>query len=149
MRSYIPNRTLLTDVGAFSFSVTMPLKTAILTHLDELTPATQATNACNTIVRVRKEDGSFKLIGTNTDVLGEWAAPLVLLVNRFNLFPCRREEFLASDLEITTPRAHIQAWRTFCARRRIGSCRRWRRNYPIRCLRTQHSWFISHLPDQS
>lgn len=52
-------------------SVTMPLKTEILKHLDELTPATQATKACNTIVRVKREDGSYKLVGTNTDVLGK------------------------------------------------------------------------------
>ena len=49
----------------------MPLKTEILKHLDELTPATQATKACNTIVRVKREDGSYKLVGTNTDVLGK------------------------------------------------------------------------------
>lgn len=51
-------------------SVTMPLKNAILEHLDELTSASQVTGACNTIVKVRRADGSVKLVGTNTDVLG-------------------------------------------------------------------------------
>lgn len=48
----------------------MPLKNAILEHLDELTSASQVTGACNTIVKVRRADGSIKLVGTNTDVLG-------------------------------------------------------------------------------
>ncbi|KAF9477820.1 hypothetical protein BDN70DRAFT_880759 [Pholiota conissans] len=51
-------------------AVTMPLKAAILEHLDELTPASKATGACNTIVKVRRADGTFKVVGTNTDVLG-------------------------------------------------------------------------------
>jgi len=50
----------------------MPLKTEILRHLDELTPATQATKACNTIIKVARDDGSYKLVGTNTDVQGEF-----------------------------------------------------------------------------
>lgn len=53
-----------------NFSVTMPLKNAILEHLDELTPASRATGACNTIVKIRRADGSIELVGTNTDVLG-------------------------------------------------------------------------------
>ncbi|KJA25518.1 hypothetical protein HYPSUDRAFT_37513 [Hypholoma sublateritium FD-334 SS-4] len=52
----------------------MPLKTAILEHLDKLTPAAQATQACNTIVKVRRASGGGQttttLVGTNTDVLG-------------------------------------------------------------------------------
>jgi shikimate 5-dehydrogenase len=52
-------------------SVTMPLKSEILKHLDEISPVSEATGACNTIVRVKKEDGSIKLVGTNTDFLGK------------------------------------------------------------------------------
>ena len=55
----------------------MPLKTAILEHLDELTPAAQATQACNTIVKVRRASGgrTTTLVGTNTDVLGKYPDP--------------------------------------------------------------------------
>jgi len=52
-------------------SVTMPLKSEILKHLDEISPVSEATGACNTIVRVKREDGSIKLVGTNTDFLGK------------------------------------------------------------------------------
>lgn len=51
-------------------SVTMPLKTEIIQHLDEISPETYATGACNTIVRVTGDDGKVKLVGTNTDFLG-------------------------------------------------------------------------------
>lgn len=49
----------------------MPLKAEILKHLDEVSPESYATGACNTVVRVQREDGSVKLVGTNTDFLGE------------------------------------------------------------------------------
>ncbi|KAH8088210.1 hypothetical protein HD553DRAFT_348725 [Filobasidium floriforme] len=51
-------------------AVTMPLKAEILKHLDEISPESYATGACNTVVRVPREDGSIKLVGTNTDFLG-------------------------------------------------------------------------------
>jgi len=54
----------------------MPLKTEILQHLDELTPAARATGACNTIVKVKRDDGTYKLVGTNTDVLGGFSTCL-------------------------------------------------------------------------
>jgi shikimate 5-dehydrogenase len=55
----------------------MPLKTEILQHLDELTPAARTTWACNTIVNVKREDGTYKLVGTNTDVLGGFLTCIV------------------------------------------------------------------------
>lgn len=54
---------------AADFSVTMPLKIAIMEHLDEISPESMATGACNTIVKV-VGDGGTKLVGTNTDFLG-------------------------------------------------------------------------------
>lgn len=64
--------------GDIDDSVTMPLKAAIIEHLDELTPAAQATQACNTIVKVRRASGgrtTTTLVGTNTDVLGTCFPP--------------------------------------------------------------------------
>ncbi|KAK0203155.1 hypothetical protein DFS33DRAFT_1345323 [Desarmillaria ectypa] len=50
-------------------AVTMPNKAAIIPYLDEVSPETQVTDACNTIVKVRTENG-FKFVGQNTDILG-------------------------------------------------------------------------------
>ncbi|KAF8067932.1 hypothetical protein FPV67DRAFT_1165571 [Lyophyllum atratum] len=50
-------------------AVTMPLKAAILPYLDEISPESQATGACNTVVKVRTSNG-YKLVGQNTDILG-------------------------------------------------------------------------------
>src|SRR3954467_13871255 len=54
----------------------MPLKTDILQHLDVVSPASKATGACNTIVLEKQADGTEKLVGTNTDVLGEFLVSL-------------------------------------------------------------------------
>ncbi|KAJ6580848.1 hypothetical protein B0H19DRAFT_1251131 [Mycena capillaripes] len=51
-------------------AVTMPIKTAIIPFLDELSPESQITNACNTIVKVPAASGGVKLVGQNTDILG-------------------------------------------------------------------------------
>ncbi|KAJ7302987.1 hypothetical protein DFH08DRAFT_1089540 [Mycena albidolilacea] len=51
-------------------AVTMPIKTAIIPFLDELSPESRVTNACNTIVKVPTPGGGFKLVGQNTDILG-------------------------------------------------------------------------------
>ncbi|KAJ7036568.1 hypothetical protein C8F04DRAFT_1094902 [Mycena alexandri] len=51
-------------------AVTMPIKTAIIPFLDELSPESRITNACNTIVKVPTADGGVKLVGQNTDILG-------------------------------------------------------------------------------
>ncbi|KAJ7709014.1 hypothetical protein B0H17DRAFT_1031486 [Mycena rosella] len=51
-------------------AVTMPIKSAIIPFLDELSPESQVTNACNTIVKISMPDGRVKLIGQNTDILG-------------------------------------------------------------------------------
>lgn len=51
-------------------AVTMPLKSAIIPHLDGISAESHATGACNTIVRVKGDDGSLNLVGTNTDYLG-------------------------------------------------------------------------------
>ncbi|KAF9455851.1 hypothetical protein BDZ94DRAFT_1230489 [Collybia nuda] len=50
-------------------AVTMPLKTDMLSYLDEISPESRITGACNTIVRVPTPTG-FKLVGQNTDILG-------------------------------------------------------------------------------
>lgn len=47
----------------------MPLKAAIIPHLDEITPESRLTGAVNTVVRVQTAEG-LKLVGTNTDFLG-------------------------------------------------------------------------------
>ncbi len=44
----------------------MPIKAAIIPFLDELSPESKITDACNTIVKVKTPDG-FKLVGQNTD----------------------------------------------------------------------------------
>ncbi|KAF5317943.1 hypothetical protein D9619_012213 [Psilocybe cf. subviscida] len=67
------NQEMLDEMRSDGFggaAITMPLKTDILQHLDELTPAATVTKACNTIIKVKEHDGSYKLVGTNTDVLG-------------------------------------------------------------------------------
>lgn len=46
--------------------VTMPLKAAILPYLDEISPESRATGACNTIIKVPTATG-FKFVGQNTD----------------------------------------------------------------------------------
>ena len=59
----------ITAIKAFhvkGFNVTMPNKTAVLKHLDELTPAVKLIGACNTVTV--SEDG--KLTGYNTDGIG-------------------------------------------------------------------------------
>lgn len=51
----------------------MPIKTAIIPYLDALTPEASSTGAVNTIVKVpilSSSSASYKLIGTNTDILG-------------------------------------------------------------------------------
>lgn len=48
----------------------MPLKAEIMQHLDEISPESHATGACNTIVPVKDAAGKTKLVGTNTDFLG-------------------------------------------------------------------------------
>ncbi|KAF8211089.1 hypothetical protein K438DRAFT_104434 [Mycena galopus ATCC 62051] len=51
-------------------AITMPIKTAIIPFLDELSPESQITNACNTIIKVPIAGGGVKLVGQNTDILG-------------------------------------------------------------------------------
>lgn len=64
----------LQDPAFYGAAVTMPHKVNIIPHLDELAPAAAAVGACNTIYLGKKEDGSRKLIGTNTDVVGVYAS---------------------------------------------------------------------------
>jgi len=47
----------------------MPIKTAIIPYLDDLSPEGRTTGAVNTIVKVPSPNG-IKLVGTNTDILG-------------------------------------------------------------------------------
>nr|GAT46973.1 pentafunctional arom polypeptide [Mycena chlorophos] len=78
-------------------AVTMPLKTAIIPFLDELSSETKLTNACNTIVKVPTGDGKFKLVGQNTDILGIRNALLSALREQH---PSR---FIPSDASATFP----------------------------------------------
>jgi len=49
----------------------MPIKAAILPYLDEISPESRITGACNTIVKVPTSSGlGYKLVGQNTDILG-------------------------------------------------------------------------------
>jgi len=57
---------LIREVPVHGLSVTMPLKQAIMKHLDRTDALSQKIGACNTVVR--SQDG--KLIGYNTDVIG-------------------------------------------------------------------------------
>ena len=73
-------------------SVTMPIKTAIIPYLDELTPEASRTGAVNTIVKVpiqkqTPSSPSHKLIGTNTDILGVKNALLRGLRSQYPLLP--------------------------------------------------------------
>lgn len=60
----------------------MPIKTVIIPYLDALTPEASCTGAVNTIVKVPIQSScptSYKLIGTNTDILGVKNALLAAL----------------------------------------------------------------------
>ncbi len=57
---------LVHEIPLQGFSVTMPLKTEILTFLEHTDPLTAKIGACNTVLRA--QDG--KLYGFNTDVAG-------------------------------------------------------------------------------
>ncbi|CAK5268072.1 unnamed protein product [Mycena citricolor] len=76
-----------TDACYPSHRVTMPIKTAIIPFLDELSPESQVTNACNTIVKVKTADGGVKLVGQNTDILGVRNALLTALREQFPAKP--------------------------------------------------------------
>jgi shikimate dehydrogenase len=56
-------------LGIHGLNVTMPLKTKIIPHLDELDPDAEAIGAVNTILNTKG-----KLIGYNTDGLGAFSA---------------------------------------------------------------------------
>ncbi|THH16784.1 hypothetical protein EW146_g3902 [Bondarzewia mesenterica] len=53
-------------------SVTMPIKGTIIPYLDEISPESRETGTVNTIVKVPSSSSptKFKLVGTNTDILG-------------------------------------------------------------------------------
>jgi 3-dehydroquinate dehydratase/shikimate dehydrogenase len=58
--------TCIRDIPIHGLSVTMPLKQAIIEHLDRTDALSERIGACNTIIR--SQDG--KLYGFNTDVAG-------------------------------------------------------------------------------
>ncbi|KAJ7780139.1 hypothetical protein DFH07DRAFT_1055805 [Mycena maculata] len=62
--------SVIHDEDCGGAAMTMPIKSAIIPFLDKLSPESQMTNACNTIVKVPKPDGGIKLVGQNTDILG-------------------------------------------------------------------------------
>lgn len=62
-------RRLRTEPGWVGVSVTMPLKDALIPHLDELSERVQRLGALNTVV-VQHRDGAVHLYGHNTDVDG-------------------------------------------------------------------------------
>ncbi|GLB38971.1 putative the AROM polypeptide catalyzes 5 consecutive enzymatic reactions in prechorismate polyaromatic amino acid biosynthesis [Lyophyllum shimeji] len=63
-------------------AVTMPLKAEILSYLDDVSPESRATGACNTVVKVSTGTG-HKLVGQNTDILGIRNALLRALRSQF------------------------------------------------------------------
>ncbi|KAG6901925.1 hypothetical protein C0995_006636 [Termitomyces sp. Mi166 len=60
----------------------MPIKAAIVPYLDEISPESRITGACNTIVKV-PTNGGYKLVGQNTDILGVRNALLRALRSQF------------------------------------------------------------------
>ncbi|KAK7031708.1 Pentafunctional arom polypeptide [Favolaschia claudopus] len=62
--------TVIRENDCGGAAVTMPLKTAIIPFLDEISAEGRVTNACNTIVKVPTATGGVKLVGQNTDILG-------------------------------------------------------------------------------
>lgn len=60
---------LRTEPGWVGVSVTMPLKDALIPHLDELSARVLRLGALNTVV-VKHLDGAVRLLGYNTDVDG-------------------------------------------------------------------------------
>ena len=70
----------------------MPLKTAIIPYLDDLTPEASQTGAVNTIVKVPIPTdppslSGQKLVGTNTDILGVKNALLEALRSQYPSLP--------------------------------------------------------------
>ncbi|KAG6910710.1 hypothetical protein DXG01_008240 [Tephrocybe rancida] len=63
-------------------AVTMPIKAAIIPHLDEISPESLITGACNTIIKVPTSTG-HRLVGQNTDILGVRNALLRALRSQF------------------------------------------------------------------
>src|SRR6202795_4050130 len=59
-------RVCIRDIPIHGLSITMPYKTAVLSHLDNTDSHTTKIGACNTVVRA--QDG--KLYGFNTDAAG-------------------------------------------------------------------------------
>lgn len=58
------------DPKSMGSGVTMPFKVAIIPYLDELTDAGRAVGAINTLFYRIGPDGTRRLVGTNTDILG-------------------------------------------------------------------------------
>ncbi|MDO4898940.1 MAG: shikimate dehydrogenase [Rothia sp. (in: high G+C Gram-positive bacteria)] len=56
--------------GTRGFSVTMPLKSAVVRHVDELTPFAQVLGVVNTVYWRQDTEGKFSWYGDNTDVSG-------------------------------------------------------------------------------
>ena len=59
----------LKALGFAGANVTIPHKEAVIPYLDEVTPAARAMGAVNTLL-VRREDGTARLVGDNTDAIG-------------------------------------------------------------------------------
>lgn len=57
-------------LGFAGSNVTLPHKQALVPFMDELSDAAQAVKAVNTVVCQPQPDGSVKLYGDNTDVMG-------------------------------------------------------------------------------
>lgn len=83
-------------------AITMPNKTAIIPYLDELTPEARSTDAVNTIVKVpfpsSSGGGGYKLVGTNTDILGIKNALLRALQAQYPDAPFARNARFAKEV---------------------------------------------------
>jgi shikimate dehydrogenase len=62
-------RRLRAEPGWLGLSATMPLKAALLSEMDEVTPTARLLGAMNTVV-VSRASGAVRLTGHNTDVEG-------------------------------------------------------------------------------
>lgn len=58
------------DANLCGLNITIPHKQAVIPLLDDLTPEARAIGAVNVIRILRNEDGTLRLIGCNSDVIG-------------------------------------------------------------------------------
>jgi hypothetical protein len=132
-------------------AVTMPLKAEVMKHLDEISPESYATGACNTVVRVKREDGSIKLVGTNTDFLGQFRVThscSVESANANSLSITRRKKFPLNSTPSSKPFETSVHLSNLLSRPSIGNGHRRRCHHPFSRTRSVYTRNEPHLPGQ-